>query len=116
VRALAQRSATAAREIKTLIEQSVEKVESGSRQAHEAGQSMQQIVERVQKVSSLIGEVSHASAEQNAGIAGVSQSVVELDQVTQANAALVEQSAAAAESLRQQSGQLVELVSSFKLR
>ncbi len=116
VRALAQRSATAAREIKTLIEQSVEKVESGSRQAHEAGQSMQQIVERVQKVSSLIGEVSHASAEQNAGIASVSQSVVELDHVTQANAALVEQSAAAAESLRQRSGELVELVSSFKLR
>ena len=116
VRMLAQRSATAAREIKTLIEQSVEQVDSGSRQAHEAGASMGEIVQRVRQVSDLIGEISTASREQNAGIERVSASVVELDQVTQANASLVEQSAAAAESLRQQSAQLVELVSAFKLR
>ncbi|MBH9552694.1 HAMP domain-containing protein [Inhella sp. 4Y17] len=116
VRMLAQRSAEAAREIKTLIEQSVETVESGSQQVNEAGRSMGDIVQRVQQVGDLIGEISVASHEQNQGIERVSASVVELDQVTQANAALVEESAAAAESLRNQAGQLVALVSAFKVR
>jgi methyl-accepting chemotaxis protein len=115
VRNLAGRSAEAAREIKTLISQSVETVESGGRQANEAGKSMGEIVDRVQQVTTLISEISTASNEQTQGIEMVRESVSQLDQVTQANAALVEESAAAAESLRVQAAQLVEVVATFRL-
>jgi methyl-accepting chemotaxis protein-1 (serine sensor receptor) len=115
VRNLAGRSAEAAREIKTLISQSVETVESGGRQANEAGNSMGDIVQRVQQVTTLISEISTASNEQTQGIEMVRESVSQLDQVTQANAALVEELAAAAESLRVQAAQLVEVVATFRL-
>jgi methyl-accepting chemotaxis protein len=115
VRSLAQRSAEAAREIKTLIGASVEKVESGSRLVKDAGNTMGEIVASVQRVSDIIGEISAAAAEQSAGIKQVSQAVTQLDQMTQQNAALVEESAAAAESLKDQSRQLAEAVSSFRL-
>ncbi len=115
VRSLAQRSASAAREIKSLIVDSSEKVELGARQAHDAGNSMDEIVRQVQQVSHLIGEISHATAEQSHGIGQVGDAVGQLDQVTQQNAALVEQSAAAAESLRHQAGRLVEVVGGFRL-
>ncbi|MBN8503393.1 MAG: MCP four helix bundle domain-containing protein [Burkholderiales bacterium] len=116
VRNLAGRSAEAAREIKQLIGQSVETIEAGSRQVQEAGRSMDDIVNQVQRVTSLISEISGASSEQTAGIEQVSQAVGELDQVTQANAALVEEAAAAAESLRTQAAQLVDTVGGFRLR
>jgi methyl-accepting chemotaxis protein len=115
VRALAQRSANAAREIKTLITQSVDKVEAGSRLVDEAGQSMSTIVAQVKRVSDLIGEISAASIEQTQGIGQIGDAVSQLDQVTQQNAALVEESAAAAESLRVQAAQLAELVGQFRL-
>ncbi len=115
VRNLAGRSAEAAREIKQLIGQSSETVEQGGRQASEAGGSMQDIVSQVGKVTQLIGEISSASNQQTLGIEQVSEAVGQLDQVTQANAALVEEAAAAAESLRQQSAQLVQTVAHFRL-
>ncbi len=115
VRNLAQRSAAAAREIKSLIGISVDKVESGSRLVADAGQTMNEIVASVKKVSNMIGEVTAAAAEQAAGINDVSSAVGQLDQVTQQNAALVEESAAAAGSLRQQANQLVDAVSAFRL-
>ena len=115
VRSLAQRSAQAAKEIKTLISASVEKVDGGSRLVAEAGQTMDQIVGQVQRVTDLVGEISAATQEQSSGIGAVNQAVAQLDQMTQQNAALVEQSAAAAESLRSQATQLSEAVSVFKL-
>ncbi|MBL8349175.1 MAG: MCP four helix bundle domain-containing protein [Burkholderiaceae bacterium] len=115
VRSLAQRSATAAKEIKTLIGQSVEKVESGSRLVHSAVQSMGEIVARVKQVNDLIGEISEASAEQSSGIGQIGDAVNQLDQVTQQNAALVEQSAAAAESLKHQAAALAQTVALFKV-
>ncbi len=115
VRSLAARSAGAAREIKALIGESVDKVDVGARQVREAGASMDEIVTRVQRVTQLIGEVSSATAEQTSGIGQVGDAVTQLDEVTQQNAALVEESAAAAESLRQQAAKLTELVSVFKL-
>jgi methyl-accepting chemotaxis protein len=115
VRSLAQRSAQAAREIKTLIGASVESVESGSRLVNDAGATMNDIVGQVQRVTDLIGEISSATIEQTGGITQVNQAVTQLDQVTQQNAALVEQSAAAAESLKQQAGKLVDAVNVFKL-
>ncbi|HEV8692059.1 MAG TPA: methyl-accepting chemotaxis protein [Ideonella sp.] len=115
VRALAQRSANAAKEIKTLIAASIEKVEAGSRQVGDAGASMGEIVTQVRRVGELISEISSATTEQSAGISQVGNAVGQLDQVTQQNAALVEQSAAAAESLRQQAVGLAELVRVFKL-
>ncbi len=115
VRNLAGRSAEAAREIKQLIGQSAETVESGTRQAADAGSSMQDIVSQVQKVTQLIAEISGASNQQTLGIEQVSEAVSELDKVTQANAALVEEAAAAAESLRGQANQLVETVANFRL-
>jgi methyl-accepting chemotaxis protein len=115
VRSLAQRSAEAAREIKSLIGNSVEKVESGSRLVQDAGNTMGEIVASVQRVSDIIGEISAAAAEQSAGIGSVNVAVSQLDQMTQQNAALVEQSAAAAESLQDQSRQLATAISSFKL-
>ncbi|NHK98059.1 chemotaxis protein [Rubrivivax benzoatilyticus] len=115
VRALAQRSASAAREIKTLIGDSVDKVEAGARLVGDAGSTMQEIVASVQRVSDIIGEISAATAEQSSGIAQVNGAVNQLDQMTQQNAALVEQSAAAAGSLREQGTRLAELVATFHL-
>jgi methyl-accepting chemotaxis protein len=102
VRTLAQRSATAAREIKSLIARSVESVESGAAQVGQAGQAMDDIVAQVGRVNDLVGEISAASNEQSQGLVQVGDAVTQLDQVTQQNAALVEQSAAAAESLKHQ--------------
>ncbi|MFY7866648.1 methyl-accepting chemotaxis protein [Roseateles sp.] len=115
VRSLAQRSAGAAKEIKSLIGASVERVEVGSRLVQEAGTSMNDIVSSVQRVQDIIGEITAAASEQSEGIGQVNQSVVQLDQMTQQNAALVEQSAAAAESLKGQAQLLVEAVAMFKL-
>jgi methyl-accepting chemotaxis protein len=115
VRSLAQRSAEAAREIKTLIGASVDKVESGSRLVQDAGNTMGEIVASVQRVSDIIGEISAAAAEQSAGIGQVNSAVTVLDQMTQQNAALVEESAAAAESLKHQSRQLADAVAAFNL-
>ena len=115
VRNLAQRSAEAAREIKTLIGASVEKVNSGSRQVKAAGATMSEIVASVQRVSDIIGEITAASQEQSAGIGQVEGSVNQLDQMTQQNAALVEESAAAAESLREQARTLGDVVGRFVL-
>jgi methyl-accepting chemotaxis protein len=114
VRSLAQRSAEAAKEIKVLIGQSVEKVEAGSRLVGDAGRTMNDIVSQVKRVSELIGEISRASLQQSSGIGQISDAVSQLDTVTQQNAALVEESAAAAESLSQQATQLAETVASFK--
>ena len=115
VRSLAQRSAQAAKEIKSLIGASVEKVEGGSRLVADAGQTMSEIVASVQRVSQIIGEISAASNEQSSGIGQVNSSVTQLDQMTQQNAALVEQSAAAAESLKDQAVRLAEVVAAFRL-
>jgi len=115
VRSLAQRSAEAAREIKSLIGASVERVETGSRLVQEAGHSMTAIVSSVRRVSDIIGEITAAASEQSQGIGQVSQSVQQLDQMTQQNAALVEQSAAAAESLKHQAEHLAEAVGKFKI-
>ncbi len=115
VRNLAQRSAQAAREIKALIADSVDKVESGSRQVAEAGKTMKDLVAQVRRVTDLLGEIASATLEQNSGIGQVNNAVTHLDQMTQQNAALVEQSAAAASSLREQAGQLAQAVAIFKL-
>lgn len=115
VRSLAQRSAEAAKEIKTLITASVDQVERGTALADRAGLTMQEVVVAVGQVSTMMAEISSASDEQSAGIGQVSQAVGQLDQATQQNAALVEESAAAAESLRHQAVQLVETVAAFKL-
>ena len=116
VRSLAQRSAEAAREIKSLINNSVEKVESGSRLVADAGNTMTEIVASVQRVTNIIGEISAAAAEQSSGIGQVSKAVADLDQMTQQNAALVQESAAAAQSLMDQSGHLTSALSGFKLQ
>jgi methyl-accepting chemotaxis protein len=115
VRNLAQRSAQAAREIKSLISDSVDKVDAGSRLVTDAGSAMQEIVAQVQRVTALIAEISSASREQASGIGQVSDAVMQMDQVTQQNAALVEQSAAAAQSLKDQAAQLAQAVSVFRL-
>jgi methyl-accepting chemotaxis protein len=115
VRSLAQRSAEAAKEIKTLIGASVEKVEGGSRLVADAGRTMNEIVTSVQRVSDIIGEITAAAAEQSQGIGQINGSVGELDQMTQQNAALVEESAAAAQSLRDQATHLAAVVGTFKL-
>jgi methyl-accepting chemotaxis protein len=115
VRTLAQRSAQAAREIKQLISDSVQKIDSGSRQVAEAGQTMRDIVEQVKRVADLIGEITSATLEQDSGIGQVNEAVTQLDQMTQQNAALVEQSAAAAESLKDQAARLAQAVAIFKL-
>ncbi len=115
VRALAQRSAEAAREIKGLISHSVHSVEAGSQLVNDAGRSMDAIVTQVKRVTGLISEISAASQEQTQGISQVGDAVQQLDHVTQQNAALVEQSAAAAESLSQQAGRLAQMVSTFRL-
>lgn len=115
VRSLAGRSAEAAKEIKNLIGASVEKVDSGSKLVAHAGETMTEIVTSVQRVSNIISEISAASSAQSQGIGEVNTAVSELDQMTQQNAALVEQSAAAAESLREQAQRLADVVSTFKL-
>jgi len=113
VRNLAQRSAQAAKEIKGLIGASVERVEAGSRLVADAGQTMNEIVGSVQRVSDIIGEITAAAGEQSDGIAQVNTAVSQLDQMTQQNAALVEQSAAAAQSLKEQAARLAETVQVF---
>jgi len=115
VRSLAQRSAEAAKEIKALIGASVDRVESGSRLVNDAGTTMTEIVASVQRVTDIIGEISAASTEQSQGIVEVKGAVGEVDQMTQQNAALVEQSAAAAESLKEQATKLAQVVSTFRL-
>jgi methyl-accepting chemotaxis protein len=115
VRSLAQRSAEAAREIKGLIGASVERVEEGSALVDRAGVTMQEVVASIRRVSDIVGEISAASAEQSAGVAQVGQAITRMDQGTQQNAALVEQSAAAAESLKLQAVQLVKAVAVFKI-
>ena len=115
VRSLAQRSATAAREIKSLIGTSVENVESGSRLVNDAGATMKTIVEGVRSVATIIDQISRSTAEQTGGIVQVNGTVSELDQMTQQNAALVEQSAAAAESLRTQAQRLADAMGSLRV-
>jgi len=115
VRSLAQRSAAAAREIKGLIGASVEKVESGSALVQQAGTMMEEIVAGIRRVSDVIGEISAANQEQRSGIGQINTSVGELEGMTQQNAALVEESAAAAESLKDQAGQLARVISTFRL-
>ena len=115
VRSLAQRSAEAAKQIKALIGTSVDKVEAGSKLVGDAGATMSEIVASVQRVSDIIGEISAAAAEQSQGIGQVNTAVTQLDQMTQQNAALVEQSAAAAESLKDQAQRLAQVVGTFRL-
>ena len=115
VRSLAQRSATAAKEIKALIEESVSKVDTGSKLAAEAGKTMEEVVAAVRKVAEITGEIKSASREQASGIQQVNQAVTQMDQVTQQNAALVEQVAAASASLQEQAVGLLRAVSAFKI-
>ncbi|GJI91925.1 methyl-accepting chemotaxis protein [Duganella hordei] len=115
VRNLAQRSATAAKEIKTLIGASVEKVELGSQLVNQAGSTMDEIVASVKRVTDIMAEIASATQEQDSGIEQINQAISEMDTVTQQNAALVEEAAAAAESLQDQAGSLAQLVSVFKL-
>jgi methyl-accepting chemotaxis protein len=115
VRNLAQRSAGAAKEIKALIEDSVSKVEVGSRLVDEAGEAMDDILTSIQLVTEIMSEVASASQEQGAGVEQVNQAVGQMDEMTQQNAALVEEAAAAAESLQEQANRLAEAVSKFKL-
>ena len=115
VRTLAQRSAQAAREIKTLIEESVDKVDSGYAKVQEASQAIGGVVTQVRQVAALVGEIGVSTQEQTQGISQVGTAVQQLDDVTQQNAALVEQSAAAAESLSAQASRLVTLMQAFKL-
>jgi methyl-accepting chemotaxis protein len=114
VRTLAQRSAEAAREIKGLIGDSVERIEEGAGLVDRAGATMQEVVAAIGRVASIVREISAASREQSAGVAQVGQAITQMDQATQQNAALVEESAAAAESLRTQADELVRLVSTFR--
>ena len=116
VRTLAKRSAEAAREIKELIGANVVQVEMGGRHVNDAGASMQDIVAKVRRVNEMIAEIASATGEQSTGIGQIGEAVSHLDQVTQQNAALVEESAAAAESLRVQAAQLAEVVSVFRCR
>ena len=115
VRSLAQRSAAAAKEIKTLIEDSVDKVQDGSKLVEEAGHTTQEIVTSIKRVTDIMAEISAASVEQSSGIEQVNTAITQMDDVTQQNAALVEQAAAAAESLEEQAQQMVEVVTRFKL-
>ena len=114
MRNLAQRSAAAAKEIKGLISDSVEKVEAGSRLVDQAGTTMDEVVGSVRRVTDLIGEIAAASEEQRSGIDQVNQAITQMDQVTQQNAALVEQVAAAADAMQDQAHQLAALVGTFQ--
>ena len=115
VRSLAQRSAEAAREIKQLISTSVNKVSAGTQLVHQAGRTISDIVDNAQKVSSFIADITEATSNQARGLSAINGTVSELDQMTQQNAALVEQSAAAADSLRDQAQRLANLVAVFRL-
>ena len=115
VRSLAQRSAAAAKEIKTLIADSVDKVGEGSQLVDKAGLTMTEVVTAIRRVTDIMGEISAASQEQTAGIEQINEAVAQMDQATQQNAALVEQSAAASESMREQAERLAQAVSVFKL-
>jgi methyl-accepting chemotaxis protein len=115
VRNLAQRSASAAKEIKTLIDDSVEKVDVGTRLVDQAGTTMNEIVDSIRRVTDIMGEITAASQEQTSGIEQINQAISQMDEVTQQNAALVEEAAAAAESLQDQAGNLSQVVSVFKL-
>jgi methyl-accepting chemotaxis protein len=115
VRSLAQRSATAAKEIKQLIGASVERVHNGSTLVEQAGSTMGEIVQAVQRVTDIMGEIAAASEEQSSGIAQVGRAVTQMDEVTQQNAALVEQAAAAAASLQDQAARLRETVNTFRI-
>jgi methyl-accepting chemotaxis protein len=115
VRSLAQRSAAAAKEIKTLIAQSVDRVEQGTALVDRAGVTMKEVVDSIRRVTDIVAEISSASNEQSTGVSQVGEAVTQMDQATQQNAALVEESAAAAESLKTQAKQLVSAVSVFKL-
>ena len=113
VRSLAQRSASAAREIKSLIDDSVSKIEAGSRLVNSAGETMTEVVGSIRRVTDIMGEITAATREQVDGIEQVNQAVIQMDQVTQQNAALVEEAAAAAESMQDQAAKLVQVVSVF---
>ena len=115
VRSLAQRSADAAKEIKALITASVERVEQGTQQADLAGETMTEVVGAIRRVTDIMGEISAASSEQSTGVAQVGEAITQMDQATQQNAALVEEMAAAATSLRSQAQELVQVVAVFKL-
>jgi methyl-accepting chemotaxis protein len=115
VRNLAQRSAAAAKEIKTLISDSVEKVDNGARLVDQAGATMNEVVASVKRVTDIIGEITAASQEQTSGIEQINQAIAQMDEVTQQNASLVEEAAAAAESLRSQADRLSHAVSVFKV-
>jgi len=115
VRSLAQRSATAAREIKSLISVSVEQVEQGTELVDRAGATMTEIVSSIKRVTDIMGEISAASNEQSSGVAQVGQTISQMDQTTQQNAALVEEGAASAESLKSQAQQLVQSVAVFRI-
>jgi len=115
VRSLAQRSAEAAKEIKTLISTSVERVEQGTNLVDQAGGTMEEVVTAIRRVTDIVGEISSASSEQSLGVSQVGEAMAQMDQATQQNAALVEESAAAAESLKAQAQQLVAAVAVFRL-
>jgi methyl-accepting chemotaxis protein len=115
VRTLAQRSAAAAKEIKGLIDDSVQKVDSGAKLVDQAGATMGEIVDSVKRVTDIMGEIMSASQEQTAGIEQINQAISQMDQVTQQNASLVEEAAAASESMQQQAGKLAQVVSVFTL-
>ena len=115
VRSLAQRSAAAAKEIKSLITTSVDRVAQGTALVDQAGSTMDEVVSSIRQVTDIVGEISAASTEQSSGVAQVGEAVTQIDQVTQQNAALVEESAAAAESLRNQAQQLAQSVAVFRL-
>ena len=115
VRNLAQRSSAAAKEIKSLIDDSVQKVDAGTRLVDKAGRTMEEIVQSIGFVTSIMSEISNASEEQSAGIEQVNQAISEMDQVTQQNAALVEEASAAAEAMQEQASELAQVVSVFRL-
>jgi methyl-accepting chemotaxis protein len=115
VRSLAQRSAAAAKEIKALIDNSVQKADAGSRLVDQAGTTMRDVVESIRRVADIMGEISAASQEQTEGIGQVQLAISQMDQTTQQNAALVEEAAAASEQLREQAAKLAQTVSVFKL-
>ena len=115
VRNLAQRSASAAKEIKALIDDSVGKVAAGTRLVGQAGSTMEEVVTSIQRVTAIMAEISNASSEQTSGIEQINQSITQMDHVTQQNAALVEQAAAAADAMQEQAAKLADAVSIFKL-
>jgi methyl-accepting chemotaxis protein len=115
VRTLAQRSAAAAKEIKLLIGDSVSKVDAGAKLVDHAGVTMTEIVASVRRVTDIMGEITSASQEQTSGIEQINVAVAQMDQVTQQNASLVEEAAAAAESMQEQAAKLAQIVAVFKL-